>query len=248
MAWQQHSKTPKGVWMKEDYSREIEKRREILWPYLRAAYQGDPSNPRGRVSAYIRLDKFILNDQTYSHINIDKIPAYVRERVDNPPASRSSPDVTIFFTKKSILSNFHPADFELEGQQFTSVEQSLSYKKTLLFKADDVAQGILQMDEPSQIKKTSQASPKLQSRLMDILYIDILYKALCAKFSQNQILADALLDTRDNTLGEAGRGPIFVTGLPLGHSKALEVTMWKGDNLQGSTLMRVRQDLRDGNF
>ena len=44
------------TWVKEDYPREIEQRRKKLWPFLRAARAGDPSNPDNRVTAHLRID------------------------------------------------------------------------------------------------------------------------------------------------------------------------------------------------
>ena len=101
------------VWLKEDYPPEIEKRRRILHPYLRSAQEGDPANPSGRVSAFMRLDKLIINNQTFSCESLDKIPAYVKYRVENPPSMKQTDNVTIFFTSGSPLSNFYPAEFSV---------------------------------------------------------------------------------------------------------------------------------------
>ena len=61
------------MWIKEDFPPEIEQRRQIITPYLRAAYQGNPANPHGKISAYLKYDKLILNNQltcalTYTHV------------------------------------------------------------------------------------------------------------------------------------------------------------------------------------
>lgn len=245
--WQLRSKSPKGIWIKEDYPTEIDKRRNILWPYLNAAYQGgDPANPAARVSAYMILDKLHLNNQTYSYDTIEKIPKYVRDRVVNPPSSRRSDDVTVFFTKDSALSNFHPSKFTIKGQLYTSAEQFLTYQKCLLFDAKDVAADILKTVDPTEMQRKSRKIVKFSIDRWTEKSPTILYEALCAKFTQNSDLKDALLDTDNTQLGESSRDPFSGTGLPLRHSKALDVTCWSGENRQGLTLMKVRQEIREG--
>ena len=69
------------MWIKEDFPPEIEQRRQIITPYLRAAYQGNPANPHGKISAYLKYDKLILNNQTYTQDNLDFMPQYMKDRM-----------------------------------------------------------------------------------------------------------------------------------------------------------------------
>ena len=73
------------IWLKEDFPKEIEKRRDILKPYLSAAYQGDPKNPKGRISAFLNLDKLHVNNQTFTFDSIHSLPHYIRDRVETIP-------------------------------------------------------------------------------------------------------------------------------------------------------------------
>jgi len=50
-----------GLWIKEDYPADIEARRKTLWPYVRAARLGDPKYPPKRVTAFLRVDKLVLD-------------------------------------------------------------------------------------------------------------------------------------------------------------------------------------------
>ncbi len=114
------------------------------------------------------------------------------------------------------------------------------------FNATDIADQILNLDDPAIMKRTASKLPNFSSDTWKLRAPNILYKALCAKFTQNGYLKDELLDTGDLQLGEACRDPLFGTGLSLGHAKALDVTKWTELNLQGTTLMRVRQELKNG--
>ena len=122
-----------NIWVKEDYPAKIEDRRKVLHPFLRAAYQGDPANPHAKVSAYMQLDKLILNNQTFTHDTIHKLPEYVKNPSQSTQSSRQNDDIMIFFTKESPLSNFHDSRFELDDRTFANAEQYLTFKKMLLF-------------------------------------------------------------------------------------------------------------------
>ena len=244
--WKLRNKSERGIWLKEDFPTDIENRRKTLWPYLKAAYQGDPSNPDGRVSAYLRLDKLHLNNQTFTHTTLDKIPPYIKNRVENPPPMRQSSDATIFFTKGSHLSNFHPSNFDVDGHSYSSVEQYLSHRKALLFGAEDVANNVMTMSEPVAMKRHVKQLPDFNLNSWKENAPTILYDGLCAKFTQNESLKAALLETGTTKLGEACKNTMFGIGFALSHSKALDIGHWHGDNLQGETLMRVRQAITDG--
>jgi len=177
---------------------------------------------------------------------MNMIPAYLRDRVTNIPFIKTSDDVTVFFTHKSQLSNHHPSEFDVDGQTFTSAEQFVMYRKCQLFGAENVARDILDMRDPVAIKLKAKKLTKFSADTWSQQSPDILYEALCAKFTQNDQLKVTLLATADTRLGEACKDPLFGTGLPLTHTKALDVTQWTGVNLQGTALMRVRQALRDG--
>ena len=73
----------------------------------------------------------------------------------------------------------------------------------------------------------------------------ILRAALEAKFSQNDHLKTELLATGDSLLGEANTTDnYFGIGLSLNNPRALIKSQWRGENLQGATLMSIREKLK----
>ena len=152
-----------NIWMTEDFPAEIEARRKVLWPYLRAARMGDPDKPGNRISAFMRIDKLILNNQIYTTDSVQNIPASIKSRVEHPPARIKSGSVTIFFTKESKLSNFYPCQFEIEGIRFSSVEKYLCYKNALLFDSRDVASDLLTINEPKDLKRRVKRLPNFDA-------------------------------------------------------------------------------------
>ena len=156
-----------------------------MWPYVRAARLGDPSQPDSRVSAYLRGDKLILNKQSYSTDTIQSLPRFVRSTIDNPPVEKKSDNVTIFFGIDSPLSNFHPCSFQVDDIDYDSVEHYLAYQKALLY---DMKRPVLQKRRAKRLKNFNIYSWPEKAE-------DLLRLALSAKFSQDIDLRDLLLST-----------------------------------------------------
>ena len=171
----------------------VQRRRQALWPYMKAAHQGDPSNPSGEVNAYLRVDKLFINNQKFTHDMTSSIPAYITDRVNNPPSMKCNDETTVFFTKTSPLSNFHASTFKVDDQNYKCVEQYLSYKKAMLFGADKVARDVLRTVDPVGMKRLVKHLPGYDRETWQAEAPKILHDAHIAKFTQNPSLRDALL-------------------------------------------------------
>ena len=241
-----------NIYVKEDFPAEIEKRRQILRPYLRAAFQGgDPSNPNGRVSAYLKHDSLIVNNQAFKCNMTDSLPEYIQHRVQNPPAEIETDKVFLFFTQSSEFSNFYPSDIDiLDGTTFNSVEQYMyvSYSKAKLFEeSQEFVDEIMAMNDPKEMKQKVKRLSKYDGQVWVFEAPTILQKALKAKFSQNLSLKSKLLSTNDKIVGEASSNDThFGIGLSLNNRNARDPSKWRGMNLQGLTLMEVRQFIKNG--
>ena len=232
------------VWIKEDYPSVIADRRKILTPYLQAAFQGDPKNPKGRVSAYMTLDKLIINRQTFTHDTVHLIPEYIRSRVENRPCIKSNESVTVFFTSVCKLSNFHDSKFTIDGRPYANVEQRLCEQKALLFGANDIAHDIMEISDAAHIKRLAKTVKNFNDSTWKEHAPDILQTALAAKFTQDESMKAALLATGDTVLGEASPTDIFFgIGLSLSNPMVTNQHKWRGNNLLGKTLMQIRTSI-----
>ena len=123
-----------------------------------------------------------------------------------------------------FLSNWYLSNFTKNGIEFSSMEQYMMYGKAMCFHDETIAKQILQTDDVTRI---------------------IVYEGLVEKFSQNQELSDALLNTGDAFLAEcAVKDKVWGIGLSMTDPKRLEPSLWRGQNLLGFALMMVRKKLK----
>ena len=66
-----------------------------------------------------------------------------------------------------------------------------------------------------------------------------------AKFSQDADLKELLLNTGDTEIGEAcAYDVLFGIGMSLMNPNSLDSAKWRGENLQGKALMKIRGMLK----
>ena len=60
--------------------------------------------------------------------------------------------------ENGYLSNWYPSPFEKDGISFAHMEQYMMYQKALQFQDTEIAQQILQTDNPGKVKALGEAS------------------------------------------------------------------------------------------
>lgn len=149
-----------------------------------------------------------------------------------------------FYGTKDIYSNFHPVDFIHQGQRFFCSEQAVMYRKAKLFGADAIAEQIVKAKTPNEAKALGQSRRIAFDETTWIANREqVYYEVLVDKFSVPR-LRDALLRTGKRTLVEASPSDtIWGVGLAESNPLIQYPAQWKGLNLLGKTLMRVRNTL-----
>ncbi|WP_292965726.1 NADAR family protein [Novosphingobium sp. UBA1939] len=145
---------------------------------------------------------------------------------------------------KGVFSQWHFTPFNLDGQSFVAAEQWMMFAKALLFGDLEVARQILASPDPSTQKRLGQLVSGFEPEKWNEWKIDIVYRGNIAKFSQNPGALRQLRNTGKAMLVEANpRDWIWGVGRgvddPLGHSPK----QWRGQNLLGLILTKVRDDL-----
>lgn len=152
------------------------------------------------------------------------------------------PGVHLFL--KGPLSQWHPSPFDVDGEAFNCAEQYMMAAKARLFGDTAMAARIMANATPYEQKLMGSRVQGFEESVWLREREAIVYRANFEKFSQNSGLAKKLLRTGDMILAEANPvDSIWGIGLPESDPDALDPQKWRGLNLLGQILMRVRAEL-----
>ena len=147
--------------------------------------------------------------------------------------------------ENGYLSNWYLSDFVIDGVTYSSVEQYMMYIKASTFVDMDIANKIMATNDVSVIKSLGRSVSNYNDTIWNAIRERVVYDALLAKFSQNEDLKKLLLDTGDSILAEcAVKDTIWGIGLSMTNPNRFDKSKWKGKNLLGKALMKVREKLK----
>lgn len=139
------------------------------------------------------------------------------------------------------LSNWYLSDFEVEGVQYSSMEQYMMHQKAVLFRDNDIAEQILSTSNVGKIKALGRSVVNYDDTIWNGVRQIIVYEGLLEKFRQNEELKNKLIATGDDILAEcAVQDKIWGNGLSMKDENRFDMEQWNGQNLLGFSLMRVR--------
>jgi ribA/ribD-fused uncharacterized protein len=151
---------------------------------------------------------------------------------------------TFFFTEASPFSQWYACRFEAHGHVFNCAEQYMMHGKAVLFGDAATAEKILLADHPRQHKALGRKVSPFDDKLWKRERENIVMAGSRAKFTQNAELRAALLATAGTTLVEASPyDKIWGIGLAASDPRAQDPAQWRGQNLLGQILTRLRDEL-----
>ena len=143
------------------------------------------------------------------------------------------------------LSNWYMSDFMYAGRRYHSMEQYMMFQKALTFGDLEIADKIMASRDLPEIKKLGRSVAHYNDVLWKTIRVQIMRRGIRAKFQQNPELLYNLLRTGSSLLAEcAPRDLVWGIGMDIEDARSGDPKEWKGRNLLGRTLMRVREDLR----
>lgn len=152
--------------------------------------------------------------------------------------------------QNGYLSNWYHSEFMIDYIGFSSMEQYMMFRKAMLFSDKEIADKILKTNDVRYIKELGRKVRNFDDNIWVQHREEIVYTGLYAKFSQNAKLKEKLLKTGDAILAEcAVNDKIWGIGLSMTDKRNQNPNEWRGLNLLGKNLMKVRQELRTwGNY
>lgn len=146
--------------------------------------------------------------------------------------------------ENGYLSNWYLSELIYGDIKFSSMEQYMMYKKAICFNDEYIADKILSIDDVEEIKELGRAVKDYNDTIWNGLRQIIVYNGLLEKFKQNEDLKAKLKSTNDSILAEcAVRDRMWGIGLSMHDPDRLDIRKWKGQNLLGFALMKVRESL-----
>jgi ribA/ribD-fused uncharacterized protein len=151
---------------------------------------------------------------------------------------------TFFWRHQSPFSQWHPSEFVVEGVRFTCAEQYMMHGKAVLFGDEEMAARILEARTPKEHKALGREVRGFDGALWERERERIVYEGSHAKFTQNAEPLAALLATAGTELVEASpMDRIWGVGLSEEDPRIQDPATWRGQNLLGKVLTRLREDL-----
>ena len=148
--------------------------------------------------------------------------------------------------ENGYLSNWYMSEFTCDDIKFSSMEQYMMYQKAVTFRDYDVAKDIMETDDVAEIKALGRKVKNYSDVIWNGMRQIVIYQGLFAKFQQNAILKQQLLETGDSIIAEcAVRDTIWGIGLSMKDTKRFDINEWQGTNLLGFALMAVRKELKN---
>jgi len=145
---------------------------------------------------------------------------------------------------KSCLSQWYPACFVIDGVEYKTSEQYMMYRKALLFNDEERINLIMETNSPKEAKRLGRLVENFDFNVWIRYAFDIVLSGNNAKFTQNIEMGDFLRSTGDDVIVEASPyDKVWGIGMDQHHPDILDPSKWKGENLLGKVLMKVRDNI-----
>ena len=187
------------------------------------------------------------NQQQNRHQNND-----MNSTSNHTPSVNLKNDDTIRVTDKFILfyqgwlSQHFIAPIIINNVLYNCNEQYMMAQKAVLFHDEDIHSQIMKSPDPRKQKKLGRLVDGFRDEIWDLHKEQVIYNANYAKYTQNQHLQQKLLSLTfaNRMFVEASRSDrVYGIGLSVQDRKADMRCNWKGQNLLGMVITRVRDEL-----
>jgi ribA/ribD-fused uncharacterized protein len=145
---------------------------------------------------------------------------------------------------KHVLSQWWPAAFVINGQEFRTAEHYMMAEKAHLFGDEACRAQIIAATSAADVKALGRKVRGFDEERWVDKRFEIALRGNLAKFSQNPELGDWLIGTSPAVLVEASPvDTIWGIGLAADDKRASDPAKWRGLNLLGFVLMKARDQL-----
>jgi len=150
-----------------------------------------------------------------------------------------------YFFWKHRLSQWHMADFVVDGVKYCCAEQYMMSEKARLFGDFKSVEKIMATNSPREHQALGRKVTGFNLEIWERKARDIVFKGNLALFTQNEDQKQLLLSTYPYTLVEASPyDVVWGIGLAADDSRAKNRATWRGKNWLGEVLTAVRAEIQ----
>ena len=226
----------KGIYVDKEYPIEVERKRKILLPILRAAKRSSEFKKQSKLEE----DKIVLKGRRY---DINTLNQLLDELNVFKVTTRENVSTIGYFGEINPLSNFYPAPFTHEGIRYISSEQFIQASKAKFFNDADTYNQIMGCSTSLECKRTSRQIRNLDINRWEFVAGNICQPGIRAKFLQNPPAMDTLISkTGSKTIVECASDRLWGTGIPLNDPTCLDPQKWITQGIMGRILENIRSE------
>lgn len=153
--------------------------------------------------------------------------------------------MVLFWQPPGVFGQWTESTFAVDGVTYHCAEQFMMAEKARLFGDAATRAKILASRSPREHKALGRVVAGFDRATWEGARLEIVVRGNRAKFEQNPAMRAALLATEDRLLVEASPlDQIWGVGLRADDRRIHDRAQWRGQNLLGEALMRVRAELR----
>lgn len=227
------------IWVREDLSKETEKERQLLLPAFKAA-------KAAKIKCHFKGENLIIDGKKYAAKDIDRMPENLQKYDSTRQHSQQDDQFVFFYGRHSPFSNFHMANFTVNGTTYSSTEKFYQSHKANHFNDDEIHSKIMNSEDPVEIMKLGrQVKGYNEEAWMAEPGKQAMFVGNLEKFTQNPHLSERLIATGERLLVEANpHDPVWGIGMSMTNPLSKSQDHWKGQNYMGQILSQVREAVR----
>lgn len=191
----------------------------------------------------------LFAEPTYIGSEITRSGSYYEKRAEAIKDIRMNDKYVTFWG--SCFSNFYPTSFWLNDHEWNCSEQYFMWMKATVFNDKETAEKILACTNAKDAKKLGRQVQGFDDKLWNLCKVDVMKKAVQAKFEQNALLFEIIQDPMFQGKHFVEGNPydkVWSVGLNWTSPDIFDENKWQGENLLGKILDEVRDNLLESTY
>nr|CAD2200638.1 unnamed protein product [Meloidogyne enterolobii] len=184
----------------------------------------------------------------FTKLNVNQEPLCYNSHPPTEIIGKEGQKIFIFQSSRTCgFSNRFPSRFSVLGINFTTMEKYFTWQKARYFADFEIAEHILQLQNPDQITRIGHRIRGFKSDEWNKVRDKIMYMGLWAKFTQNVQLFKQLRETGNALIAEATEvNKYWTCGIWSSDLHRLsDPSSWDGENKLGDLLMELRKEINE---